>query len=382
MSESLPRVLCLVYPTFFPPLMWDKPAPIRDAPAPFSGAPDPEKVRSDFILRSSDGVDFHVQKDMLKAVSDFFDGIFSLPPGNYDPNELRRDGKPGLVLRQPSAVLYGLLSLVYPAQSFGQYEFGTDDFDEIVAIHDAAYEYQFTGVQRLMKEMLKSPDLLDAHAHRLFAIARLRELPELARAAALYTLKSPVCPAAPEFPEMKLLTWADAHELYDFHHSCGLGAQTIAQSYETFPTHDEDTKEPFLWWLVGHDDQCGPWQRRQDGRYEGINNVPIEWFRNHLARLAVQLRALPTGHTVEMEALNIAPAERAIIDACYACSRHADKDLASFARQLAAKIEASNDKLGEEFSSKRYVSRVSIGIRLPPAYTVASRWHDTIRPQS
>jgi hypothetical protein len=212
-----------------------------------------------------------------------------------------------------------------------------------------------------MKEMLKSPDLLDAHAHRLFAIARLRELPELARVAALYTLKSPVCPAAPEFPEMKLLTWADADTLYDFHHSCGIEAQTIAQGYETSPTHDEDTKETFVWWDPGHTAGCGTFTGRsawsgQYGRYSEINDVAVEWFRNHLARLAVKLRALPTGHTAEMEALNIAPAERAIIDGCYICSRYADKHLGSFARQLAARIEASNSALGRFYPAVRLLA--------------------------
>jgi hypothetical protein len=147
---------------------------------------------------------------------------------------------------------------------------------------------------------------------------------------------------------MKLLTWADAHKLYDFHHSCGIVAQKIAEKYESFPTDDEDTKETFVWWERGHTTQCGPFTgSRQTGGHHGINNFPVKWFRNHLARLAVQLRARPIGHTVEMEALNIAPAERTMIDACPICSDNAESHLVRFARQLAASIEASNSALGK-----------------------------------
>ncbi|KAJ7128314.1 hypothetical protein C8R44DRAFT_777779, partial [Mycena epipterygia] len=46
---------------------------------------------SDFILRSSDGVDFHVHRE-----------------ASDDPNELERDGKSILVLPECNAVLHKL----------------------------------------------------------------------------------------------------------------------------------------------------------------------------------------------------------------------------------------------------------------------------------
>jgi hypothetical protein len=89
--------------SFLLPLMSDKPTPIKDALAPFSGAADTltDSNPPDFILRSSDGVDFHVHREILKFASDCFDGMFSVAGGDGDPTALLRDGKPILVLPEP-----------------------------------------------------------------------------------------------------------------------------------------------------------------------------------------------------------------------------------------------------------------------------------------
>jgi hypothetical protein len=44
------------------------------------------------------------------------------------------------------------------------------------------------GMQELLKKMLEPSVLLDAHPHRIFAIARLRTLLDLARKATLSTV--------------------------------------------------------------------------------------------------------------------------------------------------------------------------------------------------
>ncbi|KAJ7739203.1 hypothetical protein B0H16DRAFT_1379025 [Mycena metata] len=330
----------------------------EDAPAPFSGAPDPDNhYAPDFILRSSDGVDFHVHKEMLKLVSGFFDGMFRLPTGNTAPTELWRDGIPVLAMSEPERVLHGLLRLAYPAQSVDQYALEIHNFDEIVDVHEAAYKLQFVRVHRLMNQLLQDPAFLDAHPYRLFAIAQLRDLPELARAAALHTLKSAVGPAHPTFPEMKLLTWADAYKLYNFHRVCGVEAQNIAKD-ESFGReitvrgdmfyHQERT-EKFVWWeFYSHDaPACAP----------GVGHTPLghlpfpippQWLGDHIDQISSDLRLSPSHHEVEREVLNITPSARAILDACRVCSEKADRHLAIFASQFAGRIKASNEKLVAE----------------------------------
>ncbi|KAJ7110606.1 hypothetical protein C8R44DRAFT_800321 [Mycena epipterygia] len=332
---------------------------IQDAQAPFSGVPDPDSNHrpSDFILRSEDDVDFHVHRESLKFASDFFNDMFAFPHTNDDPNAMRRDGKPVLPLAESAGVLYRLLSLAYPAKSVRPYALGEADLDGIATVYLAAQKYLFLDVQGLLKEMLKQPALVDAYPHRLFVIARLCDIADLARQAALSTLKSAVCPPDLAFPEMQLITAADLQKLYQLHHSCGKAAQTItARSAEPllvddivepgYLTLNPETDEPLVWWFAGswHSADCGARDEEvDDGRY--VQRAPAQWFQHHLTRVAPALRAIPTRQTVEAEIPNIATAERAVIDNCRLCSEDARRDLASFAHQLVTEIEASNNQI-------------------------------------
>ncbi|KAJ7746167.1 hypothetical protein DFH07DRAFT_592274 [Mycena maculata] len=208
--------------------MTDK--PIQDAPAPFSGISDSDDhpYPSDFILRSCDGVDFHVHREILKFGSACFEGMFTTVRNGVDKPS--RDGKPVLSLPETNAVLTKLLTLAYPAHTAGGYTLTVADLDIFVDVYQAAHKYQFSLVEGLLGEILDNPFLLGAHPYRLFAIARVCQLPHIARKAALCTLESVLIPAPPEFPEMHLLTWADARKLFEFHQLCGKTAHDTAQN--------------------------------------------------------------------------------------------------------------------------------------------------------
>ncbi|KAJ6561614.1 hypothetical protein B0H19DRAFT_1259281 [Mycena capillaripes] len=164
--------------------MASAPTPIQDAPAPFSCAPDSYNAShpSDFILRSSDGFDFHVHKDILKFASLCFKGMLAFPVDNSGRRDPLRDEKPVLVLPEPKSVLYTLLCLAYPVMSLHHYMLSEEDLDDIVAIHQAAHKYQFL------------------HPCRMFAIARACGFTALARKAALALLRSPADALDVEFP--------------------------------------------------------------------------------------------------------------------------------------------------------------------------------------
>jgi hypothetical protein len=327
---------------------------IEDAPAPFSGVPDLDNHNCppDFILRSCDGIDFHVHKDILKFASDFFNGMFAMPVGDGDPSAMRRDGKPVLVLPEPEEVLLSLLLLAYPARSLGHYTI--ERLGIFVAVHEAACKYQFTSVQLVLKEMVNNLDscLIDAQPYRAFAIARLYDLPHLARKAALSALKEPLTDGVPAFPEMKHLTWEDAHTLSRFHRQCGRNAVEIAENSLNDDSNvyhgrrlsiwNNDTHKVYVWWQYGH--SVKPGEKFYSGR---VRLAAVQWFKDHIARLAAQLRLRPLPATAEMEARNVVPAARPILDACFVCSNAADADLASFGRQLATEIDLSNKRLGK-----------------------------------
>ncbi|KAJ7910974.1 hypothetical protein B0H13DRAFT_1876156 [Mycena leptocephala] len=237
--------------------MTNESAPIQDAPAPFSGVSDPDSNSrpSDFILRSSDGVDFHVHREILKFSSDFFDDMFAIPgPGDGDPNGLRRDGKPVLLIPEPEVVLLRLLRLAYPGETVVHYALDQEDLDNFVSVYKAARKYQFFRVQRMLKEMLDKSALLDSQPHRLFVIARLCDLRELSQKAALSTLKYPLFENIPSFLEMKLLSWQDSYPLYQFHHLCGRkGGEIAVNAMADRPNTNEwllneDIDKIFVWW--------------------------------------------------------------------------------------------------------------------------------------
>jgi hypothetical protein len=75
--------------------------------------------------------------------------------------------------------------------------------------------------------------------------------------------------------------------------------------------------------------------------------APVQWFKDRVARLAVQLRVrlCPSGAIARREARSVA--SRLILDACYGCSLAAKVDLTCFARQLAKEIDDSNNRLGK-----------------------------------
>ncbi|KAF8196333.1 hypothetical protein K438DRAFT_1718755 [Mycena galopus ATCC 62051] len=323
---------------------------LQDALPPFSGASDADDHSrpSDFVLRSSDGVDFHVHRDILKFASDCFDGMFAIPGGDCDPNGLRRNGKPVLVLPESEAVLFQLLRLAYPADALAHYTLEQLDLDIFVAVYMGAQKYQFLRVERILKQMLDDSALIYKHPHRFFAFARLCDFPELSRKAALLTLRSPLSHDTPVFPEMKLLSWEDAHILYRFHQLCGQKAGQLAEQ-AAIPSSssdegariwfwNDDSANIFAWWRYGHKGRCK----------DAARDAPVQWFKEHIARLAAQLRLCPSGATAKRKALSVSPADCVIMDTCSLCSERADADLARFAHLLAKEIDLSNSRLAEE----------------------------------
>ncbi|KAJ7757373.1 hypothetical protein DFH07DRAFT_1025416 [Mycena maculata] len=274
--------------------------------------------------------------------------------GADDPS---RDGKPVLSLPETNTVLIKLLTLAYPAQSARSFAIGLADLDIFVDIYQAAHKYQFGFVQWLLAEMLESPVLLDAHPHRLFAIARVCGLPDLARKAALRTLASPIIPAPPAFPEMCLLTWADAHRLYEFHAFCGTNAHRIithnaakhgngmfvvgaggtAPLFGFFPRRIQNTKTHELLVWHNHTTNC---------RQDASTSSPA-WFTDHMKAVAAKVLLVPSHHVVTAALLDVAPAPRSIRESCRVCSINADRDLTDFAHQLAADIERAESLLAE-----------------------------------
>ncbi|KAJ7609865.1 hypothetical protein FB45DRAFT_1122481 [Roridomyces roridus] len=332
----------------------------KDAPSPFSGSnlDNILNIAPDFILRSSDGVDFHVHKDLLKLVSGCFEGMFSFPEADNDDNDdeggtLRRDRKPVVKVTEPKSVLHKLLLLAYPAHAPGAYSLKYKDLDDFVPLHEAAGKYQFATVQRLLDQMLSDATLVDAHPHRVFAIARLCNLPEAARAAAVATLKLEAHLVGDEFPEMKLLKWTDAHQLLTFHRDCAESAKKLLKAnieekdnrYMTKGTRDvdggwvTDDFQWYAWWASsGHPSSSGCGPKVEKGSFV----EPAEWFAAVAARLADRLYKVPHGSSITDEHEFFTAAETEKHEACWECARRGMRDYRIFTRDLSKHINNSH----------------------------------------
>ncbi|KAJ7610488.1 hypothetical protein FB45DRAFT_1121593 [Roridomyces roridus] len=275
--------------------------------------------------------------------------MFAFPSGSSPPTELERDGNSVLVLPETEDVIYRVLILAYPARSHQLYSLSAADLDSACAVHEAAQKYQFTYAQNLLVEMLMDDTLVDAHPHRLFAIAQLQDLPSLGQKAALSTLKLPFCPPNLTFPEMGLLTADKMQKLYDFHRLCSDNASDIFRgACGPLEEHEigvdsslsvDDNDFTFVWWVPhSHDGRCGP-----ESDFESGVVVPAKWFRDLMQPVIPKVRLLPTVTNVVSE---IAAARVEPWSDCEMCSAEGRKDVERFAirisRILANKNETSD----------------------------------------
>ncbi|KAJ7032426.1 hypothetical protein C8F04DRAFT_1003925 [Mycena alexandri] len=339
--------------------------PIPNAPEPFSGAAvAPDEIfepPTDIILRSSDSVDFHCHKNILAHASQFFFDMFGAVCENDD---IHKDGKAVIPIKETSGVLYKLLILVYPAHVSAPFVI-TDpaQLDDICAVHEAANKYQMVRTEALVEDMLVTSPLVDAHPHRFFAIASIRDIKRLLRKAALCTLRDTVDAEVPFIPEFDAISGNHVRELNNFIQRCGKRAQTLAsqtlsihfemlargEDYPTLVTGNDATGQLYVWWRedAGHSTQCGPTTERMGG-IPTQEILPPQWYQTHMRQVATALRLLPNGSTALAAAVDVAPAERAAISACPACQQSALQDLVNLASQLARVVEGSNEKVVDE----------------------------------
>ncbi|KAF8205220.1 hypothetical protein K438DRAFT_533886 [Mycena galopus ATCC 62051] len=358
-------------------MMAETPESVPNAPEPFSGEPvPPDEVfepPADIILRSSDSVDFHCHKNILAHASQFFFDMFRAG-AVCENDDIHKDGKAVIPMKEPHAVLYRLLTLVYPAHTSAPLLLTEPaHLDNICAVHEAANKYQMVRTQGLVEYMLLYSPLLYAHPHRFFAIASIRSIIPLVRKAALATLRDTVDPEVPFIPEFEVITGNRVQELNNFIQRCGKRAQNLLA--RTLSVHSEilafaDQWAPnessiviarndgapqlFVWWRedgiengVVHASHCGPAYERVGGILTQ-EVLPPMWYRNHIRQVATALRLLPNGPTAQAAAIDLGSTERQAITACPACAQNALQDLANLASQLVKLVEWSNEKVADE----------------------------------
>lgn len=186
--------------------------PIITATAPFDN-PD-----GDIILRSANGVDFHVFKLILSLMSPVFKDMFTLPQNCVS-------SVPVITVTESSTTLESLLLLCYPAATPT-----FDSLDNAKAAIEAAKKYDMQAVLSRAGDLAMSL-FLPTHFLDLYALSCRFGWQHHAQTAATRSLEiKNLGRPSTEFENMHDITALDYHRLLIYHHACGVAAQAVGNS--------------------------------------------------------------------------------------------------------------------------------------------------------
>ncbi|KAJ7759154.1 hypothetical protein B0H16DRAFT_1313498 [Mycena metata] len=204
-----------------------------EAPPPFD---DPS---ADIIVRSAEGVDFHMHKLLLSLASPFFKEMFELPQPPIDGGEVEgsprlevdntRDGIPVILMYDDQnqacgqTVVEFMLSSCHPTCLQSNKPFL--DAHILGTVVDVGRRYGMDGV---VKSALRYPHILATNPFVLFPHACQQKLAEEGTLAAKETLRFRI-KEFPHEPALKLISGYQYHALLKFHQRCGEATAILAQ---------------------------------------------------------------------------------------------------------------------------------------------------------
>lgn len=155
------------------------------SPPPSPSAPfDASTSDTDIILRSSDGVDFHVYKVILAIVSPVLKSMFTILDSDGSDASL---ASPQVVpLAENASTLEHVLRLCYPVPRTP-----ITSPDELVATSDAVKKYEMAALRPSLEQDLRALLLSGADPLRIYSIACLCRFDSVAHEAAKGTLEKP-----------------------------------------------------------------------------------------------------------------------------------------------------------------------------------------------
>jgi hypothetical protein len=246
-------------------------APGEDAPVFIPGPPF-DSQDADVILRSSDGVDFHLHRAILSLVSSVLGDMFTVP--QPDPAPI----KPTVEVAESSAVLNRALRFFYPGvQPVVE---NLNELGEIIGV--LVDKYDAESVIPAAKEHLKRYIVDEPLA--VYVIAYTIRWEDLGIATARQTLKlrlRSIDAVSP--PHLDRIPATAYHNLLHYHHRCGLAAKAVTTDLRWIPSIND-----YVWFRCTSCPQDGRiFVLSDNGHYARI------WFTNYLASLGGVLTETP-----------------------------------------------------------------------------------------
>ncbi|TFK81559.1 hypothetical protein K466DRAFT_667047 [Polyporus arcularius HHB13444] len=301
---------------------------------PSTAAPPFNKAFADTVLRTSDGVDFHVWRGVLIEASPVLSDMFAL--GGESSTTSKPEAESSIssachattgaatVIPFPelSTVLDPLLRTCYPPPhpTF-------PSLDSLKPVLAAAHKYQMEGVQELLtKELLQ-------HARtaplRVYVVAVRFDMQHAAEVAARHFLGLKV--ADDYVPELEDLSAGSYHRLLAYRKRC---TQTLADMISSRLSWLPE-RQP-LWQFLACRCSREEFTVTLQGSADVQYNVAV-WFWQHYRRIGVLLAERPCRAALDDPKLN----DRAVMEGseCGSCRARVHDDLHAFTAYLLEEID-------------------------------------------
>ncbi|KAG2137612.1 uncharacterized protein EDB93DRAFT_760347 [Suillus bovinus] len=193
---------------------------IITAEAPF------DDQNCDIIIKSTNGVNFHVYKLVLSLMSPVFKDKFKIT----SPQSEAHSDKSIITVAQSSTPLRSLLLLCYPAATPT-----FDSLDDAKAVLKAAKQYDMQAALSRAGDLIMAQFLPD-HILDLYALSCQFRWQNHAQTAATRALEiKDLGRPSNGFHGLQDITGADYHELLVYHYRCGVVAQEVGDSLSWLP---------------------------------------------------------------------------------------------------------------------------------------------------
>ncbi|TCD67405.1 hypothetical protein EIP91_012440 [Steccherinum ochraceum] len=199
--------------------MSTQPVAPQDATDPFN------KPTADFILRSSDNVDFRVHKAIIIEASPTFEQLFGRPTDALNPDG-QRDGLPVARLDETSKILDALLRRCYPVVSIT-----LDSPQEVCDALDSARKFMMPRAEKEFSEQFAARAEREPLSFFAYATQHYGWEKEIA-VAAKASLQFPFDPTTPQLQALDAMWY---RRLHVYHTACGNAlAEQVLHQYEYY----------------------------------------------------------------------------------------------------------------------------------------------------
>ncbi|KAL1939049.1 hypothetical protein VTO73DRAFT_10309 [Trametes versicolor] len=308
---------------------------IRSKKAPVDNRPFRQLSKGDVVIRTSDGMEFQVDKCILANASPFFEGMFSLPRACTATSP--GDEKQTIDVTETKDVWSDLLGFIYLIM---------DELflplDDIRALLEAAQKYQMDAVTRWLSRTLLRPEYVGNQPLRVYALAHAYGLDGVVRVAARGCLNLPA--DLGEAKELELITALQYTRLLEYRKQCAEAAISVTVT------------RPVPGWMAVHGDLLGRCETCSDEDGCDSNLVAIKnrtrtktllhireaWFK-YFEALGEQMKTKPLPHVARLPMLlGIVTGS---VGGCNQCKLHGLDQATKFSALVAARIEEAISKI-------------------------------------